>query len=153
MSDEIREKLEKLESALLEGRISEETYKKLRSKYELQLLKTRYKPQSAPWKKGLGIFALILALGLIVILILPTPTKGPEAPTSTPSVSPTPSPSISPTIEPKTSKITWNLVWEYKTDYPIKGVAISSDGNYIIAIGDNYEGGRNDVLYLSLIHI
>ena len=42
----------------------------------------------------------------------------------------------------------WDLLWEYKADYVIKAVSISSDGNYIAAIGDNYDVGRNDVLHL-----
>jgi len=44
----------------------------------------------------------------------------------------------------------WTLVWEFKADYIIKSVSISSDGSYIAAVGDNWESdvGRNDVLYL-----
>ena len=44
--------------------------------------------------------------------------------------------------------MSWSLVWEYKSDYKIKDIAISPDGNYIVAVGDNYDSGRNDVLYL-----
>jgi WD40 repeat protein len=44
----------------------------------------------------------------------------------------------------------WSLVWEYKADHEIKKVSVSSDGNYIAAVGDNWnsEEFRNDVLYL-----
>ena len=42
----------------------------------------------------------------------------------------------------------WSLVWEYKADHEIKKVSVSSDGNYIVAIGDNYDSWRNDVLYV-----
>lgn len=47
-----------------------------------------------------------------------------------------------------TSAEAWNLVWEYKADYVIKAVSISSDGNYIAAVGDNWQGYRNDVRHL-----
>lgn len=42
----------------------------------------------------------------------------------------------------------WSLVWEYKADHEIKKTSVSSDGNYIVVIGDNYDSWRNDVLYL-----
>ena len=37
MEAEIREKIRKLEDALIEGRITEKTYKKLKAKYEAEL--------------------------------------------------------------------------------------------------------------------
>ena len=40
------------------------------------------------------------------------------------------------------------LLWECKVGYPIEAVSISSGGNYIAMVGDNYEDGCNDVLYL-----
>lgn len=52
------------------------------------------------------------------------------------------------TSTPPVSNATWRLVWEYKADYEIKKVSISSDGEYIAAIGDNWEGSRNDILHL-----
>ena len=48
--------------------------------------------------------------------------------------------------EEETEALTF--LWEYKTNYEIKKVSISSDGNYIAAIGDNYDTSRNDVLLL-----
>jgi len=36
-ADRIREKIERLEAALLEGKISEETYRELKEKYEAEL--------------------------------------------------------------------------------------------------------------------
>jgi len=49
---------------------------------------------------------------------------------------------------PPISNATWSLVWEYKADYEIKKVSISSDGNYIAAVGNNYDRSRNDILHL-----
>ena len=46
----------------------------------------------------------------------------------------------------------WSLVWEYKANHVIKKVSISPDGNYILAVGDNYDVWRNDVLYLLAIN-
>lgn len=51
-------------------------------------------------------------------------------------------------IQPPISNATWSLVWEYKADYEIKKVSISSDGDYIVAIGSNRAGGLYEILHL-----
>lgn len=51
-------------------------------------------------------------------------------------------------LETNSSYGNWSLVWEYKANHVIKKVSMSSDGNYITVIGDNYDSWRNDFLYV-----
>lgn len=55
-SEEIREKLRKLEESLIEGKISEETYKDLKAKYEAELARLEAAPiePAPPPPEGLG---------------------------------------------------------------------------------------------------
>ncbi len=55
-AEEIREKLRKLEESFIEGRISEETYKELKAKYEAELAALREVPTkpTVPAAEGLG---------------------------------------------------------------------------------------------------
>jgi len=53
--EEIREKLRKLEESFIEGRISEETYKELKAKYEAELASLGLEPaKPSPSAEGLG---------------------------------------------------------------------------------------------------
>lgn len=86
--------------------------------------------------KNLIIGVIVVAVVVIVLFIPMTPIKGES---SQNSQSP---------LETNSPYGNWSIVWEYKTDHEIKKVSVSSDGNYIVAIGDNYDSWRNDVLYV-----